>query len=207
MFTTKTRNFYTIVIAVLFMVIAAASSVKKIHCGAFSYNNTGEDRNEARDYVEKNDGTRIYGKSISWKTGLIVKDQIKIDDQKFRIKETRGYFSHGHYFGRAGSTYAERIVHGKLNVYYTEDMVTSTSTSSTGAMRMTTRNVCIHYVQIGDDGELTPIAGQKDIKRYVQSCPKAVEMIDKSNSRIRKAIRRNRNYLNEIFIIYNNGCQ
>ncbi len=189
------------------MLIATASSVNKIHCGAFNYNSSGEDRNEGRNYVEKNDGSRIYGERISWQTGLIVKDQITIDGQKFRIKETRGYFSHGVYFGRIGSSYARRIVHGKLNVYYTEDMVTSTSTSSTGAMRTTTRNVCVHYAQIGDDGELSPIASQKDIKRYVQSCPKAVEMIDKSNSKIRKAIRRNRNYLNEIFITYNNGCQ
>lgn len=204
----KRKNFYSLVAIAGFWAIAVASSVNKIHCGAFSYTPSNEIENEGRNYVLLNDGKKVYGDRIVWQTGLILRDMIKIDDEKFKIRDTRGYFSNGAYYGRLGGSYAKRIVHGKLNVYYTETMVTSTSTSSaTGISRTTTRPSCTHYVQVGEDGELHPIADQKDIIKYVKDCPKSVDMIDKKNAQIRKAIRKNSNYLNNIFITYNNGCQ
>lgn len=183
-----------------------ASSVNKIHCGAFSHAPQHEE-DDTSFCVVLNDGQKIYGNRIVWRTGLAVKDIIKIDDQKFKIRDTRGYFDKGIYYGRVGGEYAKRIVHGKLNVYYTETMVSTMSTDVTGKTNWSNRTVCIHYVQVGEDGELKPIAGQKDILKYVKDCPKSVEMIDKKNSQIRKAIRKNYNYLNNVFITYNNGCQ
>jgi hypothetical protein len=203
----NTKHFFSLVVAAAFLFLAAGSArVNKIHCGAFNKVSSGENRDD-QNYVVMNDGSRVGGEKISWKSGLIVKDQIKVGDEKFRIKDTRGYFSNGTYYGRLGNGYAKRIVHGKLNVYYTEEMVTSTSTSHTGQMRTSTRMRCDHYVQVGDNGALTPIANQKDIMAYVKDCPKALEMIDKKDREIRRSIRRNRNYLNEIFITYNNGCR
>ena len=205
----KKNNIYSIIAAVAFLFIAAGSAkVNKIHCGAFNYNSSsGEVNKESESYVLLNDGTQITGKKISWKSGLIVKDQIRIDDQKFATRETRGYFSNGQYFGRYGSSYIKRIVHGRLNVYYDEQMVTTTSTSSTGAMRTSTRMQCTHYVQVGELGEIRPIANQSDIKDYVKDCSKSFEMINKKDREIRRAIRKNSNYMNDIFIIYNNGCR
>jgi hypothetical protein len=203
----KTKHFYSFIVAGIFVIVAAGSAkVNKIHCGAFSKEPSGEERAEG-GYVLLNDGNKVYGDKVKWKSGLIVKDQIKIGDEKFRIKDTRGYFINGVYYGRLGNSYAKRIVHGKLNVYYTQEMVTSTTTSSNGMMRTSTRMVCRHYVQIGDDGELNVIANQKDILEYVKDCPKAAEMIDKKDKQIRRSIRKNRNYLNEIFITYNNDCE
>lgn len=198
----------TIALAIFALLAIGSAKVNKIHCGAFSYIPYGEERGHD-NYVLLNDGRKVYGEKISWKTGLLVKDQIKVGDEKFPIRDTRGYYANGNYFGRIGKVdYAKRIVHGKLNVYYTEDMQTTTSTNSqTGMMRTTTRMVCVHYVQVGENGELEAIANQSDIKKYVSDCPEAVAMIDKKNSQIRKAIRKDRNYLNTIFIVYNNGCK
>lgn len=209
MSTTKAKNVYSIIAAGLFILIAAGSAkVNKIHCGAFSYAPSAEERSEKRNYVEMHDGTKVFGDDVSWKTGFLVKDQIRIDDQKFPIKDTRGYFSKGTYHIRFGSSYAKRIVHGKkLNVYYKEELITTTTTSPNGGVRTSTRVACFHYVQVGEKGELTPIANQKDIMEFVKDCPTSVEMIDKKNKAIRRSIRKDRLYLNNIFNIYNNDCK
>lgn len=206
---TKNRinHIFSLLIVIAFLVIAAGSArVNKIHCGAFNTRPTGEDKGE-QNYVVLNDGTRLPGDKISWKSGLFAKDQIKVGDEKIKIKDTRGYFSKGVYYGRLGNSYIRRIIHGKLNVYYSEEWVTTTSTSHSGQMRTSNRLKCVHYVQVNDDGELMVIANQKDIMAYVKDCPDALEMIDKKDREIRRSIRRNPNYLNEIFITYNKGCK
>ena len=203
----KKRHFYSLAIAAAFVFLAAGSAkVNKIHCGAFSKIPTGEVRSR-ENFVLLNDGTMISGENISWKSGALVKDQIRIDDRKFAIKETQGYFRNGTYYARIGSEYAERIIHGALNLYYTEEIVTTTSTSSTGMMRTRSHPVCTHYVQVGDDGPLNIIANQKDILQYVKDCPAAAEMIDKKDKALRRAIRKDRFYLNQVFVTYNNGCK
>ena len=49
------------------------------------------------------------------------------------------------------------------------------------------------------------IASQSDIEELVSGCPLAAEMAHKSNHQIREAISHVRNYLNEIFDVYNSG--
>jgi len=206
--THQQKNILTIISAIVFLIIAAGSAkVNKLHCGSFAYAPTGEEKQYDKEYILLNDGTKIYGKRVSWKSGMLVKDQIRIDDNKYAIRDTRGYFANGNYYIRFGNEYIQRIVHGKLNVYYYETMVTTTSTDMNGHMRTTTRPSCTHYVQVGEDGPLTAIANQSDIKEFVKDCPKAVEMIDKKDKEIRHAIRKDRFYLNQIFVTYNNNCE
>lgn len=192
----------------VFMLMAAGSAkVNKIHCGAFNYyvpnvNDTGS------NYIELNDGRKIYGKEIRWSAGLIVKDQIKIDGQKFQIRETRGYCIDGTYYGRVEEGYAKRFIAGKLNVYYTEDQMTLPVGNDRSGFRNTNdKQVCFHYVQVGNNGELIPILTQEDIVRFVKDCPKSVAMIDLKSREIRKALQRNINYLNDLFKVYNAGCK
>lgn len=204
----NSRHLLSICTIVLFAVLAIASAkINKIHCGAFNYHNIRENTGD-RAFVELRDGRKIYGDDISWKTGLLVKDMIKVDGEKFPIKETRGYYSKGFYYGQYGTGYAKRIISGKLNVYYKEDWVTVTSTNArTGLTSSRERLVCTHYVQRGDTGELEAIASQRDILKYVGDCPRSVEMIDRKDRDIRRAIKKNGNYLNDIFYTYNNGCR
>ena len=206
MLSTK-KNLLSFCAVIAFVILALASKVNQIHYGAFNYSNRVEDRTENKNYLVKNDGTKIYGESISWKTGLLVKDQIKIDDQKFKISEILGYRNGDTYYGRLGKEYIKRIVHGKVNVYVQFTDVTTTSTDRNGFTRTRSYTRTDQYAQRGDDSKMTPLADQKDIKAMVSDCPIAFQMADIKNSAMRKAIKKDPNYLNKIFDIYNNDCQ
>ncbi len=199
------KHFYSVIACAFFLIIAAASGkVNKISCGSFSQYNTGEDFSEKRNYVELVDGTKIYGERITWTGGLLPKDQIKIDGAKYAIKETRGYFKGGSYYGALKDGYAKRIVHGsRINVYYTEDMHSNTSIESDGRTKVTRSTVCLHYAQ-KDNGPLEPIANKEDIQKLVADCPAAYALVDEKDKVIRKAIRKDPMYLNNVFITYNN---
>jgi len=201
------RHICSFLILICFITLAVGSvQVNKIHCGAFSTRPTGEEASNG-DYVELNDGTKVFGDGIKWKAGMIVKDQIKIGDKTFKIKDTRGYFANGNYFGSLGNGYAKRIIHGKINVYYTSEVVSNTSTDNQGRMRTTTRTVCVHYAQRGDDGDIVAIADQNDIKEFVKDCPASLAMISKKDKEIRRSIKKDGFYMNQIFVTYNNGCK
>lgn len=204
--TTK-KHLLSICCLLVFGLLAVSSKVNKIHMGAFNYGNRVEDPRETRNYLLLNDGTKIYGDKVKWQSGLLLKDRISIDDQKYKIPEVRGYFSNGTFYGRLKGDYIKRIVHGKLSVYVQFSMVTTTSTDHSGFTHTSTREVAYHYYQRGEDGVLTGLGGQEDIKQAVAGCQLAVDMASLSNRQMRKAIKRNRNYLNNIFETYNNDCQ
>jgi len=192
----------------LFILLALGSKVNRIHYGAFQYSSSKENREEDGHYLVKNDGEKIHGEKISWKSGLLAKDQIKVDDQKFKITEVKGYRSGNTYYIRKGNEYIKRIVHGpRINLYVEFTEVTTTSTSNTGFTRTRTYTRTDHYAQKGEDGPLLPCAGQSDFKKLMEDCPLAVEMANLSNKQMRKAIKKNPHYLNSIFEVYNNGCK
>lgn len=191
----------------IFAFLALASRVNKIHLGAFNYKNRVEDPADTRNYIQMNDGSKVYGETISWKSGLLVKDQIKVDDQKFKISEVRGYQRDRVYYGRLKNDYIQRIVHGKINVYVQFTQVAQTMTDHSGFTHTTYYTRTDHYSQRGDNGPMVVFGSQKDIQELVAGCPISEEMAAKSNHQIRKAIRNDHNYLNDIFEIYNNGCK
>ncbi len=195
------KHLFSLVIIAVFFLFAVASKVNKIHGGAFNTDIAPEPDKET--YVELLDGTRVYGSKISYQSGIILKDQVNIDGKKFKMKETRGYMYEGIYYGRFGGSYIKRIVHGKVNVYFREEWVQHTDSRGRMSQRLST----FHYYQRGDDGDMLALAGQKDIKRAVADCPEAVKMADLSNGKMRKAIRKDYNYLNSIFELYNNECK
>jgi len=51
------------------------------------------------------------------------------------------------------------------------------------------------------------MAGLKDIRKAVADCPAALAMASRSYGQIRRELRKNRDYLNSIFDVYNNGCK
>jgi len=202
------KNILSACTVAVFILLALGSKVNKIHYGAFQYNNDVEDKAEDGYYLVKNDGEKIHGDKISWKSGLLAKDQVKIDDQKFKITEVKGYRKGSTYYGRQGSEYIKRIVHGpKINLYVKFTEVTTSSTTNTGFTRMRTYTRTDHYAQKGEDGPMLPCAGQNDFKKLMEDCPLAVEMASLSNKQMRKTIKKEPNYLNSIFEVYNNGCK
>ena len=201
------KQLLSFVALVVFILFALASAVNKIHVNAFNYSNKVEEPSEKGNYLLKTDGTKIYGDKIGWKSGVLVKDQVKIDDQSFDFSEVKGYMKDNVYYTKKGNEFIKRIVHGKINVYVQFTEVTSTSTDSRGAMRTRSYTRTDHYAQVGEDGEMIGLVGQKQIKQVVIDCPLAVSMADISDSEMRKAIKKDPNYLNSIFDVYNKGCK
>lgn len=201
------KHICSVLIVTAFAWMAVASKVNKVHYGAFNYGNSVEPVSEGGNYLLMMDGTKIYGDKIGWKSGLLTKDEVSIDGNKFKMKEVRGYLQGRTFYGRLKTDFIQRIVHGDINVYVKFTQVTETSTSSTGRVSTRTYTRTDHYGQKGDTGEMEPLAGQKDMKRMVAGCSLAEEMCSLSNSKMRKAIKKDRNYLNKIFETYNNHCE
>lgn len=205
---TKTkRNFLSLITVIIFLTLAVGSAVNRIHFGAFNTGNATVKGEDSRNYLLKNDGTKIYGEKVTWKSGIILKDQISIDDQTFKISEIKGYKSSNIYYGRLRNEYIKRIIQGKLNVYIRYSEVTSTSTDRNGSMRVRTYTRTDHYAQKGTDEEMINIPDQYVIAKLVKDCPLAYNMINISDSKIRAELKKNGNFLNRIFEIYNNGCK
>ncbi len=198
------KSVYTILLPFVFLFMASESNtqirVRRIFCSSFSSKVYGEDSIEKRNYLELNDGTKVYGEKIVWQTGIAVKDQIKIDNQKYKLNDVRGYFIGGRYSLRFGDNFARRIIHGKLSVYFLsrEEIYYQDGRSKT-------RTVCGVWVK--GNGAMQEIGTKEDIMDHVKDCPKAVEMMNKSYKDIRKAAKEEDDYLNQVFITYNNDCK
>jgi len=203
----KRKNLLSVLVITVFVFLGLGSAVNKIHMGAFEYDTSKEEKSEQGNYIVKNDGTKVYGTKIKWKSGLFVKDRIGIDDHVFKINEVRGYQDGKTFYGRLGNEYIKRIVHGKINVYVDFTRETRTTTDATGHMHTSSYTRTDHYAQVGEDGELHEFGGQKAIRKLVADCPLAVQMASLSNHKMRRAIRKNRHYLNSIFETYNNDCK
>lgn len=197
----KTKHLVSFGVLVLFALLAVSSRVNKIHNGAFNYRNKVEEPSD--NCLVKNDGTKVYGRKISWNTGILARRSIKIDDQRFPFSEIRGYYDKGIYYGFFRGEYGQRIIHGKINVYVQFKQVTSTSTNGSGFTTSYSYLDAFHYAQIGEDGPMVPLARKGDIKKILEACPLAVEMVDKG----RRQMRHDPNYLNHVFDVYNAGCK
>jgi hypothetical protein len=194
------KNLFSFLALALFFVMAAASSKRPLTCGYFS-DDIGK-KEELRNFVEMMDGSRVYGKDVRWKSGLLVKDEVILDGEHFKLSGVRGYQSKGIYYIRERNDFLKRVVHGKLNVYEH----TYTTTQSTGRMTTTKIN-CAYYTQQGDKGPLKLMRNSDDIRDAVGTCPAAMAKLDLKDRFLRRAIRSNFSYLNEVFEIYNNGCK
>jgi regulator of RNase E activity RraB len=184
---------------VVFITLAMGSAVNKIHMDAFKMGNKVEDMNDRRNYLEKNDGTRVYGKKIIWQSGFLTKQKISIDKQDYKFSEIKGFRTEDKYYGISDGEYIPRVVHGKLNVY-----LKKTEHYIVGSNPKTSFN---YYLQKGDNGAMIIMVKNDDLKKAVADCPLAASMIDKSNKQLRKSIRKDHNFLNSVFDVYNNDCK
>jgi hypothetical protein len=201
---TESKRYLRVILAIpVFLTFTVACTVNKIHLGAFNKYVHVENNPDRQNYLLKNDGSKVYGTEVTYKFGALAKHEIKIDDQKFKIPEVKAFMYDGVFYARMGSDYMRRIVHGKINIYLLEKH--QDSRMPNGEIKADSSGY--HYIQRGDDGNLTPLANQKDLKNAVSGCQKAVEMVDISYAKLTKAVRANPNYLNEAFELYNNDCK
>jgi hypothetical protein len=158
------------------------------YTGTFKYTQHAENPADSGNFLVKNDGNRIYGNEITWKSSSFTHGTINIDNQQFGMADVRGYMKKGIYYGLFRGTYIQRILHGKkINIYVTFNSVT----------------VNAYYAQRGEDGEMIKFS-QPDIVNMVKDCPQAVKMASLTDREMNNAIKNNPSYLNSIFDVYNN---
>ena len=202
------KNLFSLCCVCIFVILAVgSSSTFALTAGSFNLKTRVEEEKDKRNYLLKDDGTRVYGKEVKWKSGFLTKDQVSIDDQKFKINEIRGYREDDVFYGRLGIKYIRRIVQGKINVYYDISEHSTTTTDHNGQTRWKTTYRTDHYIQWGEDGPLKRIDRIDDIKNLLKDCPLSIQMIDMKPSKLRKEIKKDRDYLNMVFEVYNNNCK
>lgn len=196
------KNFFSLAACVFFIYLAlACKSSNKLWCG--SMNTNVKPDSELENFVVFNDGSKIVGENISYRTGTFVSDQIKINEEKYKIVDTRGFKTSGIFYGRVGKDYAKRIIAGKINIYYRDRTRISTSTDASGRTKTKTYLECLYYYQVGDTGILEEFYKYNTIRELIQNCPQAAAMMDKSDGEIKKILKKNSGYLNSVFETYN----
>jgi hypothetical protein len=200
------------IICVFFFLLIALSSTRTIRGGSFYIVQNAEESDDARNYLLKNNGEKVYGDKITWQGGAFVKDKINIDDQEFKTSDIRGYKLWGFYFGRLGKNmYVQRIVHGRINIYCQKqdniDKVEYYAPGQSGFYKNRESATVFFYSQLGDSSELKLIRRKNNIEKLVQGCQTSIDMINKKNKEIRRAQAEDPQYYNRIIEIYNNGCK
>jgi hypothetical protein len=156
------------------------------------------------NYVELNDGSIIHGGKIKW--GRLFSSAVIINDQKFKASEVKGIKENGIYRLNTSGGFLERIVDGKITIL--RDMGTRTTTSTVnGHLTTSTYSYTQYYMLRANDEKLIAIRKNDDIKNMISSCPKALALMDLSKKQMKRAIKENPAYLNQVFETYNNDCK
>ncbi len=164
-----------------------------------------EDQADARNYILKYDGTKIYTTESYFSAGIITKKTIKINDQEVNTADIKGMRRGNTYYERYKNSFVERIVHGKINVY----SLSSTSYAHNAAVNRSpvSSTYTDYYYQKGDESKLVSMEDLKDVQEAVKDCPAALELVSISTNEMWKNIRKDRSYVNKAFETYNKDCK
>ena len=196
------KHWLSFLTLIVFMFFAVASKTSNTHKETFSYEDSYEIPSPQGNFIEMNDGSKVYGNDISWKTGLTVKDIITLDKEKYKISDVKGFMRYGNYYTRYHKEYIQRLVHGKINVYVRNvDVVTTTPMN--GHNYTDVKNKIEYYYQIGEDGDLKKF-DRSDIQGLLQDCPAAAKMADISKKQLQKELEDDPTYMNKVFHLYSN---
>jgi hypothetical protein len=201
------KHFYSICTLILFAVLAISSKTNKLGLYAFNSAENVEEASPQGDYVEEKDGTRHYGKKIRWQSGLLLKDLVKIDDQKIKMSDVYGFRSGDAFRICHGTDFPQRVVRGKINVYKLVKDVSSYSTDSRGVGRWNYYTTTSYYAEVNHDGKLRELSKIEDIQGLVADCPAAAAMASLSNKEARKRVKKEPDFMNNIIQVYNRGCK
>ena len=202
--TNTLRNLHSVLALVFFVLLAIGSKVNKLHYGAFEYDNIVEDMSDTTNYVLLTDGTKVYGQDVELKSSALGKSRIVCDGKEYSTDAVKGYRKNNIFYGKQSKVdFPQRIVRGKVNIYVL--FTSSPITGANGREKWYTRTTM--YSQKGDNGPMELFVGQNGMKELVADCPTAVAMVDIGDKKLIKEIKRDSNYLNKAFEIYNNDCK
>lgn len=193
------KDFISLLCLFVFFIFAVASSTEQqLRCNSFSRKPLGEDSADV-NYVLMNNGEKVYADRIIWGTGFRAYKNVIADGNKIPFDDVAAYFYKGYYYQKNQLHFATRLVHGKLNLYV--DEITINVNSSTH------RTNCIYWVQQGEKGYIRPVRWLSDLRELLKDCPAALKLLEGKQSKMFRAIAKNRDFLNKIFVLYNNGCK
>ena len=198
----KNKNLLSVLVVSTFLFLALASSpTKYMSPDTFSKQYIKVEDEDNRNYLQKNDGTKIYGNEIKWQSGSFVKDLIIMDGEKYQIADIRGYKKNNSYYGRLTRSYMKRLVAGAVNIYEYFYYFSPDPTRPT----ITTFNVK-YFMQKGDSGEMKYMSSFNDLRDFLADCPAATAKLNGSAKEIRRLIASDPLYLNNIVKLYNTRC-
>lgn len=182
---------------------------------AFDRGKSVEEDTTRAHYLLKNDGTRIEGDKMEWKSGGLNRKEAVMDGKAYPTKELKGARIGNGYFANIDKQLARRIVRGKINVYALgkmrvvadRDSYHQTANKTVSGYKSAVQVTYTYYSQMGEDGEIKKLDDIDDIRKLLSDCPAALSMLDTKNEEVKKALKKEGGYLNKVFEVYNNGCQ
>jgi len=193
------KHFFSILAVAIFFILAIGSSAEKLtyqfRIGSYGYQG---DTTEKRNFLLKNDGSKIYGENIKkiYHPGFS-KTDISIDNQTFPTSEIKGYQEANIFYLRYKG-YVKRIIHGKLNVY---EMTLEEVRGTTGNLTSFTKYK--YFMQRGEDEKLQRIKNSEDVRKAVKDCPEALAKLDMPYDELQKKVRASSYFLSEVIRAYN----
>jgi len=205
------KNVLSLLIVCGFILTALGSKVVGLKLNTFHIvfnpRDFDNETSEKGNYIILNGGSFVYGEKITYSTGIIGKGNVKVDGQKYEYPDVVAMFVGNTYFRKIGKEFANRVMHGRINIYLLTETRTQTTRSVSGAMETRTTSVNRYFAQKGETGSIVPIMSSEDLRALVADCPKSREMVQLTDKQLRKAVRKNRSYLNDLIRTYNNDCK
>ena len=185
----------------VFFLLQSSVSAQVLKQEQFNPNNTPADDTAYQNYLLKNDGTHIAGKTVSWNR----KNEATADDVAYPLSDLRGIHIRNAYYGKVApkqltfkNQLVKRIIHGKINIY------TFKGDAQSGNQKF---DWYMYFSQVGEDGDIVLLSNLDELQELVKDCDVAVSMLDKSNEEAKKALRKEHGYLNRVIETYNNDCK
>jgi hypothetical protein len=200
------KNLLSFFVITVFALLAVASAAKKkLVSNSIAHTSSKETVAENGNYVIKNDGTRLDGADIKWSFNSLGHSWVKVDGQKFDSEEIRGIRTGSVYYGRVPGGFAQRIIHGKVNVYLNK--FRGTRTQGVGGRSSYEYETIYYYCQVGEEKKAEMLKSYDHIKEFISDCPLALSMLQMGKKEIKQAIKADGTYLNKVFETYNNDCK
>ncbi|MCR6720226.1 MAG: hypothetical protein NVV59_07955 [Chitinophagaceae bacterium] len=199
------RHLLSFLMVIAFLIIATASSVQKNETSRFVM---GKGKKESGpDRIELYDGRVIEMNELTFSGKLFGKTYVETNEGRIPWKEVRAFKRDGIYYLHYGGMELKRIIHGRINVYAEDYVRESTEYNTRTQQSVQRRHYLIRYHYQRDGGPVILLVDQSGIEKAVAGCKPALDMVNVPFKTFRKSVRKNRNYINQVFERFNSECK
>jgi hypothetical protein len=147
---------------------------------------------DTRHYVMMNDSSIVYGKKVvGWSLGVFSKKNLHIDGRPVNASEILGFQNKEGFWAKLeDDAVARRLITGRISVY--RRFIELSNGARVGRI----------YFQ-KNAGPIREISGREELKRMMQECPKAFDMLNISGEEYTRILKKEPYYLQSVIEIYN----